>query len=83
MNASDVFSAVAQLITQKFEHDGAITPATVADDIEGWDSVAHVELIIEIEQRFGIRLTTGEAADLPNVGALVSVVERHLRRNER
>jgi acyl carrier protein len=80
MSSDAVLRTIADIIQQKFEHDGEVTAATVASDVEGWDSVAHVELIIEVEQSFGIRLTTGEAADLPNVGALLAAVERHLQR---
>jgi len=80
MTEQDVLSQVADIIAEKFEYSGAITADTVAGDVEGWDSVAQVELIIEVEQHFGVRFTTGEVAGLPNVGALVAAVERHLGR---
>ena len=80
MSEPSVFSVIASMIAKRFEFAGSVTPDTVAGDVEGWDSVAHVELIVEIEKRFGIRLTTGETADLPNVGALASAVIRHLEK---
>lgn len=71
---------IADIIRERFGYDGDVTAETVAAEVEGWDSVAHVELIIAIEMEFGIRLTTGETSDLPNVGALVAAVERHVSR---
>jgi acyl carrier protein len=78
MSKQDVLSTIAEIIARKFEYPDSVTADTVASDVEGWDSVAHVELIIEVEEHFGIRLTTGEIADLPNVGSLVAAVERRL-----
>jgi acyl carrier protein len=80
MTEQDVLSAIAEIIADKFEYAGPITADTVAGDVEGWDSVAQVELIIEVERHFGIRFTTGEVAGLPNVGALVATVQRHRQR---
>jgi acyl carrier protein len=80
MTEQDVLSAIAQIVAEKFEYTGPITSDTVASDVEGWDSVAQVELIIEVERHFGIRLTTGEVAGLPNIGALVAAVHRHVQR---
>jgi len=82
MSNEEILTRIAEIIANKFEHNGEVTAATVASDVEGWDSVAHVELIIEVEQHFGIRLTTGEAAALANVGELVAAVGRHLERKE-
>lgn len=80
MQRANVFSEIDALIRERFEYSDTIGPDTVAADIPGWDSVAHIELIVAIEERFGIRLTTGETADVANVGALVGVVERHMAR---
>jgi acyl carrier protein len=78
MSKTEILTTVAEVIKERFGHDGVLTCETVASEVDGWDSVAHVELILELEERFGIRLTTGEAANLPNVGALVAVIQKHL-----
>jgi acyl carrier protein len=80
MSTQDVLATIGSIIAEKFDHTAPVTPDTVAGDVEGWDSVANVELLIAIEERFGVRLTTGETADLPNVGALAEAVQRHLER---
>ena len=51
-----------------------------ADTIEGWDSLAHVNLVAAIEKEFGIRFALGELADLKNVGEMLDLMERKLAR---
>lgn len=47
-----------------------MTDATVADDIDGWDSLEHIDLIIAVERRFGIKFTMGEVNGMKNVGEM-------------
>ena len=41
-----------------------------ATDIEGWDSVTHINLMFGIEQAFGVRFKGNELADMKNIGEL-------------
>lgn len=50
----------------------SLQPSMTAADVEGWDSLAHVQIIVAIERSFGIRLRVGEMASITNVGELVS-----------
>ena len=50
---------------------------STARDVPGWDSLTHVQIVIGIEQAFGIRMTATEVAQLENAGSLVDVVQRH------
>ncbi|NBO19349.1 MAG: acyl carrier protein [Proteobacteria bacterium] len=54
----------------------ALTPQTVATDIPGWDSMTHVQIIIKVEELFGIRFKHAEIAAFENVGDLVAAVLR-------
>lgn len=47
-----------------------------ASKVPAWDSLNHITLIVEIEQQFGVELTTDELADLRNVGDMVTLLER-------
>ena len=57
-----------------------ISPSTTADDVEEWDSVNHITLIVEIEQKFGIKFQTAELDELKNVGELVRLIASKLSR---
>jgi|APSaa5957512493_1039668.scaffolds.fasta_scaffold338560_1 acyl carrier protein len=56
---------------------------TTAQDIPGWDSLTHINLIIEIEEEFGLRFNIDDIADLKNVGEMVEMVERKLIAKEK
>ncbi len=80
MTHTDTWDALVAVIREMFGDDTmAIYSDTKAADVPGWDSVAHVELMIAVEERFGIRFTTGEAAGMNNVGDMAGFLERHLQ----
>lgn len=53
-----------------------ICPETTADQTEGWDSFNHINIVVAIEQHFGIKFKTAEVESLRNVGELVALVAR-------
>ena len=54
-----------------------LTDDTTADDIEEWDSLSHVQLIVTIEKAFNIKFTSLEIMKWNNVGEMVdSMMER-------
>jgi len=54
--------------------DLIITPATKADDVDGWDSLAHIHLVVSIEKSFKMRFSAEEVSSLENVGGLVALI---------
>jgi acyl carrier protein len=52
-----------------------ITDAMTADDIEEWDSLTHINLIVALERKFRIKFTTGEVNKMRNVGDLISLIQ--------
>jgi acyl carrier protein len=61
-------------------HREPITKATTAEDVLGWDSFTHVQLMFEIERRLSCEIEVSDTYDLPNVGELISYL---VRKNER
>jgi len=55
--------------------DLLVQDSTTADDVEGWDSLTHIDLIVALERAFRIKFTTGEVGKLANVGDLVSLIK--------
>jgi acyl carrier protein len=70
-----------QDVFRRVFHDDeiAISDTTTAADIDGWDSMAHINLIIAIEKQFGVKFTTADIASMlgdgQNVGHLVRLLE--------
>jgi acyl carrier protein len=51
-----------------------------ARNVEGWDSLAHINLVASIEEAFGVRFALGELQDLQNVGDMIDLIERKLQK---
>ena len=50
--------------------------STTADDIEDWDSLEHINLIVAIEKEIGIKFSMGEVNGMKNVGEMVDIILR-------
>ncbi|HYF35626.1 MAG TPA: acyl carrier protein [Prosthecobacter sp.] len=57
----------------------AITEATSASDVEGWDSFAHINLIMGLEDAYKIQFSTAEIGSMGRVADLISVVRGKLQ----
>ena len=55
-----------------------ISDSMTANDIEEWDSLMHINLMIGIEKEFSIKLTVGELTQLRNVGDAIKLIEKSL-----
>jgi acyl carrier protein len=76
MTAENTLELVRETLIDVLDLDDLeITTATTAEDIEEWDSLSHVRLIVAIERRFGIRFQNSEIGSLMNVGDLVRLIE--------
>ena len=56
--------------------DLVLSESTRANEIAGWDSLTHVQIIVGVEQAFGIRMNSTEISQLENTGSLVDLVQR-------
>jgi acyl carrier protein len=52
-----------------------ITPTLSAKDVDGWDSLTHIRLILTIEKAFKIKFSTSEIGKFENVGDLVTLIK--------
>ncbi len=52
-----------------------IFPEMTARDIDEWDSLKHIVLVLAIEKAFGLRLNAAEVGGLQNVGQMVALLE--------
>jgi acyl carrier protein len=57
-----------------------VTRESNAENVYGWDSLAHINLVTAIESEFRIHFALGELQDLRNVGDMVDLMARKLAR---
>ena len=71
----EILDRVRQILAEQFNTaPESITRATAALDIDGWDSVTHVYVMLEIERRFGVTIRDDRVFTLDNVGDLVDLL---------
>lgn len=75
MTRDEVFVILDEVFQDEFDDSTIhVNEATVASDIEDWDSLEHINLIVAIEKRFKIRFTMGEVTSLKNVGEMADII---------
>ncbi|MBB5693936.1 acyl carrier protein [Muricoccus pecuniae] len=79
MTEAEVYSNLTSVFREVFDDDTLqLTPETTADDVDGWDSAAHVSLVVAAEMRFGLRFRTAELESLHNVGEFAQLIQSKL-----
>lgn len=75
MDRKEIFDRLNAVFQDVFDDTAlTVTDETVADDVDGWDSLTHITLIQSIEDEFGLRFAMREIVGLKNVGALVDII---------
>ena len=73
--SAEIEQAVIAVIADTFSADPAgIGRDTVADDVDGWDSLAHTILMMRLERTFGVRIDEATASGAANVGELIDAI---------
>ena len=58
--------------------DLVLKNTTSANDIEEWDSLAHINLVVAIEREYNIKFALGELQDLKNIEDMISLIEKKI-----
>ncbi len=75
----DVKDKVQEIFREVFEDDTLVIREDMAAvDIEDWDSLAHIELIVATEKAFQVKFTTPEIASLSNIGDFITLINKKL-----
>ena len=73
---SDTNEQVFELAAGVFGVDrGTLSAATTAGDVETWDSLAQLSLLVAIEDEFGLVVDPRDVAELPDLGSLAAYVD--------
>ena len=79
LTREEILEQVSQIVGETIDVEGlALQPSMTASDVAGWDSLAHVQIMVAIERAFGIRFRTGEMTSIADVGELVKRIEVRL-----
>ena len=75
MSVDSIAARLTEVFHEVFDDDSIMLHREMtASDIKGWDSMAHLRLILGIERRFGVRLPSTKIAGLKNVGDMIDLI---------
>jgi len=75
--SADVFAELATIIRRVLNRDVELSLSTEAADVAGWDSHATVEIIFEIEERYGFQFSNNEMEEVDAIPNLLRLVATH------
>jgi len=76
MDEPQIYSRLGEIFQDIFEEDSIhLTPNLSAKDVDGWDSLTHIRLMLTVEKAFKIKLSAPEIGKLENVGDLVALIK--------
>lgn len=75
MTETEILARVQDIVRDQLDDDNIELAMDIkANDVPGWDSLAHVRIVIAAEREFGARFDTSEIVDLQNIGELVKLI---------
>ncbi|KFF22127.1 acyl carrier protein [Chryseobacterium sp. JM1] len=79
MNKNEILSKLSEIFREELDNEEiTLTAETTANDVEEWDSLSHIQLIVAVERAFGIRFTSSEIQTWNNVGEMADSVSAKL-----
>lgn len=75
MTREELFEAINEIFRDVFDDDSlVITDSTNSEDIEDWDSLEHINLVVAMEKRFNMKFNIKEVGKLQNVGEMADLI---------
>ena len=76
MTREEVFEKLNEIFRDNFDDDGIVlTEETSSADIEGWDSLEQINLVVAIQNAFSVRFSIEEVSAMKNVGEMATAIQ--------
>lgn len=76
MSHDPIYERLTSILRDVFDDDELVaSPELTADDVDEWDSLAHVRLVLAVEKAFGVKFSAAEVSRLKNVGEFASLIK--------
>jgi acyl carrier protein len=77
MDQSQIYPKLTTVFRDVFDEDDLeLKPETTGDDVDGWDSLSHIRLVLAVSKAFGIKFSASEIGSLKNVGEFVELIHK-------
>lgn len=79
MTREEIFDGLNEVFRDVFDdEDITVTDSTTSEDIDDWDSLEHINLIVATEKKFGMKFTMGEVTSMKNVGEMADIISQRI-----
>ena len=77
MTREEILQGLNEVFQEVFADEGiALTESTGAEDIDEWDSLSQIELIMAIEAQYSMKFSIDEAQGIHTVGDMIDIIEK-------
>jgi len=75
MENAEIYQKLTRIFHDVFDDDDIVVrPELTADDVDEWDSLSHIRLVLTVEKTFNVKFSAFEIAKLKNVGEFVDLI---------
>lgn len=75
MTREQVYETLNGVFQDVFDDESIMVhDETTSEDVDGWDSLEHINLIAAVEQEFGVKFNMGQVVSMKNVGEMVDII---------
>lgn len=75
MTREEVYSRLNHVFRDIFEDETIeLNDETTADDVDGWDSFEHINLVVAVQEEFNFKIPVGKVVTMKNVGEMVDII---------
>ena len=79
MEDAHIYARLSKVFCEVFDSDSIrVAPDLSAKDVDGWDSLTHIRLVLTVEKAFRVRFSTAEVGKLQNVRDLVELIKSRI-----
>jgi acyl carrier protein len=76
MNSKEMLSQVQEIFHDQLDDESILlTPETTAEDVDDWDSLTHIMLVVAVEKHFNVKFTSNEILSWKNVGEMMDCIK--------
>jgi acyl carrier protein len=77
MQTAEIYQKLTGIFRSVFDDDAIVVrPELTAGEVDEWDSLSHIRLVLSVEQAFGVKFSAAEVGKLKNVGEFVDLIQR-------
>jgi acyl carrier protein len=78
MTQAEILAKMQTVFDDVFLDDVKVTPELSADDVEEWDSLLQISLVLGVEKAFNVRFRVGEVEATKNLGEFADLIQRRM-----